>query len=164
MLRLIIMRHGEAESALGVSDPMRRLTAEGRRCARRVAAELAHLGWVPEVGIVSDAVRTIETQAQVAEAIPTIRWTQSAKLYLASAPATVRELVSIAAKVQTLMVVGHNPGLSDLIDRLSGDSARLDPADAALVSMDIGDWSDAFAMSGCWQLVELVRAASMPKA
>ena len=157
LLRLIMLRHGEAETGLGIPDAVRQLTARGQRYARKVGMELANLGWLPEVGGVSDATRTLETQLQIGEAFSDIVWIRSPKLYLASPDLIVQELIRIAASTQSLIVVGHNPGLSDLGATLVGEPVRLEPADAALLSIDALTWRDAFAMTGCWRLDGIVR-------
>lgn len=158
MRRLIVMRHGEAESAKGASDHARPLTPRGRRAASTIGRKLAQLSWSPDLGIVSDAVRTIETQTEVASILPTVTWRFETRLYLASALTTLRELAHTEQQATTLMVIGHNPGLSDLVGALCDQVIRLDTAEAALLTVDSGSWQEAFAMKGCWELLSVMRS------
>jgi phosphohistidine phosphatase len=158
MLRLIVMRHGEAEPDAGSSDHRRRLRPLGQQDARAVGRKLASAGWTPQAGYVSDARRVLETQACVAESLPGVAWTQSGKLYLSPHQAVLEQLREVANDWTTLMVIGHNPGLSDLVVVLTGEPVRLDTADAALLSVDAGSWADAVEMLGVWDLAGRVGA------
>lgn len=158
MLRLIIMRHGEAESEVGSSDHRRRLTPRGQQDARAVGRSLVAAGWVPEAGFVSDARRALETQAWVAESLPGVAWTQNGRLYLCPHQAVLDQLREAAGDRSTLMVIGHNPGLSDLVVVLTGEPVRLDTANAALLEVDAESWADAVEMLGGWELVGCIGA------
>jgi phosphohistidine phosphatase len=119
MDRLILLRHGEAErqSASG-EDFDRRLTAVGRRESVETGETLAHLGFAPDVAVVSGAARARETFAAAQEALPCREVRFDDALYLAEAP-VIREAAQEAGRTAaTVMVVGHNPGLQELIVRL----------------------------------------------
>jgi phosphohistidine phosphatase len=158
MLRLIVMRHGEAEPDVGSSDHRRRLLPRGQQDARAVGRGLVAAGWTPEAGYVSDARRALETQACVAESLPGVEWTQSGRLYLSPHQAVLEQLREAAGDRATLMVIGHNPGLSDLVVVLTGEPVRLDTANAALLRVDAESWVDAVEMLGVWELAGRVGA------
>jgi phosphohistidine phosphatase len=158
MLRLIVMRHGEAEPEVGSSDHRRRLMPLGQQDARAVGRKLVSAGWTPEAGYVSDARRAIETQACVAESLSGVAWTQSGALYLSPHQVVLDQLRGAATDWTTLMVIGHNPGLSDLVVVLTGEPVRLDTADAALLRVDAESWAEAVEMLGVWELAGRVGA------
>lgn len=160
MLRLIVMRHGEAEADAGPSDHARRLVPRGRRDAQDVGKSLVAAGWLPELGIVSDARRALETRSCVAESLQGGTWRDSGRLYLSSHQAVLGELRGAAGDATTLMVIGHNPGLSDLVSVLTGEPVRLETADAALLGVEAGSWEEAFALLGAWELVGRLGAAT----
>jgi len=56
-----------------------------------------------------------------------------------------------------LAVVGHNPGLSDLVFKLSGVWVVLGTANAALLQQSVFAWSDLDASQGSWELVQVLR-------
>lgn len=118
---LIVMRHAEARPAMpGEADFARTLTGFGTRDAERVGR------WVKDQcpGIrrvlASPAARTRETVAAMFEAdslsTPELHW--DPRLYLADLP----QLLAVIAEENPspLMVVGHNPGLEDLVAYLLG--------------------------------------------
>jgi phosphohistidine phosphatase len=124
MQRLILMRHGKAEKAsLAIDDIDRHLTERGIEDARVMGAVLRKQALIPDLALVSSAIRTQETWAAVSEGFPNVRVQVRQGLYLASV-GHLREVVErMSAPEETLMVVGHNPGLHDLALRLLRDSA-----------------------------------------
>jgi phosphohistidine phosphatase len=119
---LILMRHAQAEqAALGAEDYMRPLTSAGRRAAARAALVLGAAGVRIERVLLSPANRTLETATIAAREL---KLDQSVlhsipELYAASA-AVIREvIVQHRGGARCLLVVGHNPGISELASRLS---------------------------------------------
>ena len=115
MDRLILMRHGKAErDSKSGEDFDRKLTDRGVRESAAMAANLADLGLVPDIALVSAAQRTRETWAAAQGAFPTCAARFERMLYLAE-ERLVRELAEAAGQSsRTVMVVGHNPGLQEL--------------------------------------------------
>lgn len=115
MQRLILLRHGDAERDSETGDDFdRRLSDRGREESARMGETLADLGLVPDLALVSAAVRTRETWAALADAFPKARARFEDDLYLAE-PERVRQAIDLASDIcPTLMVVGHNPGLQEL--------------------------------------------------
>jgi phosphohistidine phosphatase len=114
MKRLILMRHAKTEPwAEGVDDHARALTPSGHKAAAAMGATLADEGWVPEKVLVSTARRTRETWALLSLAFPDAKPMIEDDLYLAGERG-ISDLISDNDGVETLMVLGHNPGLHDL--------------------------------------------------
>jgi phosphohistidine phosphatase len=113
MRRLILMRHGEAERPRpGLEDFDRALDEEGRAESRRMGQALAKAGYVPDLALVSAARRTLETWAGAASAFPDdIAVEQRRGLYAASAVTLSASAAEAAGRAQTIMIVGHNPGI-----------------------------------------------------
>lgn len=158
MLRLIVMRHGEAEINDAISDQDRPLTQRGSKQAAIVARKLLHWGWQPQLGLVSSARRTLETQVSLARIMPVGEWRASGNLYLADVRLLMRELAASPASVDTLILVGHNPGLSDIVLALTDQPLRLDTGEAALLHVEAEAWDEAIAKQGLWSLVSHVSA------
>ena len=47
-----------------------------------------------------------------------------------------------------LLIVGHNPGLAELITRLTGASVSMSPATLARIDLDIKEWGEALTATG----------------
>lgn len=113
---LVLWRHGEAEPPRGSADRARELTPRGRAQAERAARQIASLEPRPTLLLHSSAPRAAQTAAlgAAALALPAAAVRALDALYLAS-PATVLSLVDHHAEGhECVLVVGHNPGLSEL--------------------------------------------------
>lgn len=151
MRRLVVMRHGKAE-ATGPSDHERALAARGRADAAETGRWLGEQGIEPDAALVSDALRTQETWAAVAEGAgwdldPEL----SSSLYAAGPDAAIDLVRETDPEVGTLVVVGHNPTMAyvaELLDDGDGDGdattgliTRGFPTSALAVFTVPGDWS-----------------------
>jgi phosphohistidine phosphatase len=149
MDRLILFRHGKAEpdSASG-EDFDRRLAPRGQREAADMGARLAGKGLRPDKVLVSAAARTRESWAAAQAAFPDACAVYLDELYLAEAGAIWR--AAKAADAQTVMIVGHNPGMQELAVELcrAGGAApaaigraqnRFPTAGAAVFAIDVQD-------------------------
>ncbi len=132
---LVLWRHGEAEPAAGGDDRARRLTRRGLQQARVAARQIAALSPPPGVLVYSSAPRAAETAACAAEALALPAAAQFAldELYLASPPVLRAALARHAGRALGMLVVGHNPGLSEL-------GALLDPRHAGAMLDTAGWW------------------------
>jgi len=109
---VILIRHGKSswDDPFG-DDHARVLNARGRDAAKAIGIWLAENGYVPDLLLVSDAERTVETANLIVPAFgdttPEVRY--KARLYHAS-PDTVLETVQ-RQTANTIAVIGHNPGI-----------------------------------------------------
>lgn len=118
MRRLILLRHGEAERrAHGGGDLDRKLTAQGTVDAAASGRAIAALGHQPAVALVSIATRTVETWEAAAPAFPNAHPQFQRALYDAEAQ-RLWELFG-AAGAESVIVVGHNPGIHNLAAELA---------------------------------------------
>ncbi len=134
MKRLILMRHAKTEPfSEGIDDFGRALLDQGLGDARRMAEQIVAMGWSPGRILVSTARRARETCSEVAQIVEDERVRPMEALYLAGTK-VLEEAVAKNADAETLMVIGHNPGMHELallILRAAG--ARDDFASARLV-------------------------------
>ena len=114
MLRLILLRHGDAAPLAGGGDSERALTLAGRAEARLMGDYLASEHLLPDLAVVSIAKRTRETlklAMDVASAQP--RVLEEPRLYLAEPPTLLDLMRMTPTSVRRLLCVGHNPGFHD---------------------------------------------------
>jgi phosphohistidine phosphatase len=132
MRRLILLRHGKADiAALTGGDSERPLAERGRLEVARTAAWLAGAGLAPDLALVSPALRTRATWESAAPAFPGVPHRFDAGLYLGG-PEVILDAADAAAAhappgVETVMIVGHNPGLQELGLQLAVDSRAPQP-------------------------------------
>ena len=121
MRQLILLRHAEAEPAQpGAGDIDRPLTDRGRLEAVAAAEAIATAQLHIDEVLASPAVRSRETAGLVAArlnlAMPV---NHVAALYLGAPNALLLALQNCRPAVQTLLMIGHNPGISELAHRLA---------------------------------------------
>jgi phosphohistidine phosphatase len=119
--RLLLLRHAKAVPATDpLTDSARPLAERGLRDARRIGERLRRHGAYPNLVLSSPATRALQTAELVAAALDYARAdiALERRLYLAE-PATLLAVIAAqSAAAETLLVVGHNPGLTDLAHRL----------------------------------------------
>jgi phosphohistidine phosphatase len=115
MRRLILFRHAKAEPrAAGQDDAARPLAPRGREDAALMAKVLAREGLTPDLALVSSATRTLETWTCAQGAFPKARNCSLDALYNATAEEVLEETQRHAGDADTVIVIGHNPGLHEL--------------------------------------------------
>lgn len=114
---LVVLRHAEAATVPGLADRERPLTARGERDARGAGEALAGLGLRPEVVLCSPALRTRRT-AELALPDADVRF--EAGIYEAYPDELLELLRRSDPEVRTLVLVGHNPGVHELVLGLTG--------------------------------------------
>ncbi len=127
--RLVIIRHAKAEG-YAESDLDRSLAPRGRGDAEAAGTWLKQLGVVPDVALVSSAVRARETWELIAKAAG---WTTEPDvdpaLYDADEDAVLDLIAATDESVGTLVVIGHNPTvgmLAQLLDDGDGPAEAVD--------------------------------------
>jgi phosphohistidine phosphatase len=165
MKHLILMRH--ANAVPGDDDRARPLTPDGFAEAERMGRALGGLaarGFAPVHALVSPARRARETLAAVERALGALEAAEDEALYLASAGRLLSRLQRLDASAMQVLVIGHNPGLADLVRELVGRSdpaararaARgLAPGACAALRVDAAAWSEL--APGCAELVAFLR-------
>lgn len=129
MKSLLLLRHAKSSrDDPRVADFDRPLAKRGREAAPEVGAFLRHAKLLPDLVLCSTARRTQET-AELALAKlgrdATLRLLDN--LYLAPPEQILKAIHAVDAKVKTLLVVGHNPGMAQLASHLaaSGDKEAI---------------------------------------
>ncbi|MET7287274.1 histidine phosphatase family protein [Streptomyces sp. NPDC005573] len=121
--RLVVLRHAKSAWPEGVPDARRPLAPRGLRDAPAAGRALAEADWLPDLALCSTAVRARRTwdlaSAQWGTP-PPVR--HDPRLYAASVPGLLQVVHETPSEVETLLLVGHNPELRQLVLELSGDA------------------------------------------
>ncbi|ULR49145.1 SixA phosphatase family protein [Streptomyces deccanensis] len=121
--RLIVLRHAKSAWPVGVPDHERPLAPRGRRDAPAVGRALAEADCLPDLAVCSTAVRARQTwELAAAEwgTPPPVRHDE--RVYAAEVPELLDVVRETPDHVRTLLLVGHNPGLEELVLDLAGDA------------------------------------------
>lgn len=157
--QLVLMRHGQAQSQHLEGDFMRSLTKRGEEQVVKMAEKLEKLGWKPEYGLYSAAKRTEETQKMLASVWGQGNWESFRSLYLADMHHIEETILGLTlADVQSLILIGHNPGWSDAVFSLSRNFCSLGTAESALLSIEASSWSEAIMDAGKWNCEQIIRS------
>jgi phosphohistidine phosphatase len=141
-----------------MDDRTRALIERGRRDAARIGAYMAAEALVPDTVLISPSVRTQETWKFAAPALRSgIEVVTEDRLYDATVETIAGLLRNTPATVQSLLVIGHNPGLHDLALMLttSGNAEawkllkrKFPTAGFVIIDFAFDDWSKLSDRSG----------------
>jgi len=113
--RLIIFRHAQAlKPVAGQRDFDRALSERGRSDAAIMGRALAEVGLSPDLALVSTALRTRQTWEEAAKAFPNARVEYIDAFYNAEARELAGAMQDHEEGEETVMIVGHNPGVHEL--------------------------------------------------
>lgn len=150
MKTLLVLRHAKSSwKHSETSDHDRPLNKRGKRDAPRMGRLVAAQGLRPDVIVSSTAKRARRTADEVAQHSGYEGAVQLERhLYLASPDEIVDVVRSVAGTARRVMIVGHNPGLEDLVARLGGCHETLPTAALAAIRLSIRAWKDLAVSSG----------------
>ncbi len=141
MKDLLLFRHAKAKPALpGQDDRDRRLGGRGREAALAMARWMHDAGWRPDLVLFSTAVRTRQTAALALLVLPAARLEGEDGLYLADLRALRERVMAIDPAARAAMIVGHNPGLEDLVRALLDGRARGEAQGAPQMATGAAAW------------------------
>lgn len=121
MKRLILLRHAKSSWRDATAGDLERpLSDRGERDAPRMGARLRQLGAAPQLVLTSHAERALRTAKVVARELdyPQERIRVVPQLYMASPAEMLAVLTAQDPRIACLLMVGHNPGLTELVDLL----------------------------------------------
>ncbi|MGP4090011.1 SixA phosphatase family protein [Streptomyces sp. KR55] len=120
--RLVVLRHAKSAWPPDVADHERPLAPRGRRDAPAAGRALVEADCLPDLALCSTAARARQTW-ELASAQwgtpPPVR--HDSRLYGADVPDLLAVVHEVPPEVETLLLIGHNPGLEELVLALAGD-------------------------------------------
>lgn len=163
MKSLLVLRHAKSSwKQPELTDHDRPLNKRGKQDAPRMGRLIRDEDLVPELILSSSAVRARNTALAVAEVcghaceLRVLR-----ELYLAEPDDYALFLEKLPDARSSAMVVGHNPGLEELIEALSGEHQVLPTAALAWIDLPIERWGE-LALNGSSRLRQLWLPRELP--
>ena len=140
------MRHAKSDwSDYGAADYDRTLTDRGKRDAKKMGAWLRKKKMVPDLIVSSPAARAERTALIVSRetGFDPEQISRDARIYDASLEVLLEVVSAHAKDTGRILLIGHNPGLEELLDFLSRDPAEPNSAGkmlttAAIAVLDYG--------------------------
>lgn len=144
MKTLLLLRHAKAENAgARLADLDRGLSDRGRQESQAVGRFIQEQNLKFDLVLSSPALRARETTELVLNAAGLhIDIRLDERIYEAGSLQLLALLPEVEDKTNTFVLVGHNPGLEDLIRTLTGRAEHLSPATLAKINFEVERWSD----------------------
>ena len=147
LLRLTLVRHAKTEPGRpGQEDWDRVLEPRGQRDAPEMARRLKQQSGKPDRILSSPAVRAITTATIMARelGVAAQKVQQDERLYLASTKDMLAVIRELGERTRHLMVVGHNPGITEFADRISSERGVDNMPTCAVYTLQfaIAAWSE----------------------
>lgn len=140
-MRFTLLRHAKASwGDPEVKDHDRCLVASGIKDAPAVAGRLVALAGDVELIVSSSALRARMTADIFARVLGDVELRTDERLYLAS-PDDILDVAQSLVGVESVILVGHNPGMAQLAGTLAGQEIHRFPT-CSLAAFDFdGDWA-----------------------
>jgi phosphohistidine phosphatase len=150
MKRLLLLRHAKSSwDGPRLADFERPLNERGLRAAPLIGRLLLRRKIRPDLVLSSPAERARRTAALVSEAAGLEAPTRyDERIYEATAERLVEVVSQIEEAVDELLLVGHNPGMEELLELLAGERRAMPTAALARINLDVEKWSKVRAGSG----------------
>jgi phosphohistidine phosphatase len=150
MKTLFLLRHAKAVSTSeALRDLDRSLSDQGREQAERVGKYLKQQNISFDLVLSSTALRARETTELVLTAAGStseVRYEQ--RIYEASAQQLLELVCEIEKEKNEVLLVGHNPGLEELLKRLTGRFETMGTSTLAKIALGASAWTEAVAEKG----------------
>ncbi len=142
MKTLLLLRHAKSSwTDPDLQDFERPLNHRGRRAAPLIGRFILQEGFVPDLILSSPAERARQTIALIVETAHLageLRYDE--RIYEASAESLLEVISQAEDRFATLLLVGHNPGMEDLLLLLSGETGRMPTSALAAITFDTEKW------------------------
>jgi phosphohistidine phosphatase len=144
MKTLLILRHAKSSrDDPQMADHDRPLNERGKRAAKEAGRFLRDEDLVPDLIVSSTALRARKTAQKAAKRCDYPRAIElEEQLYLGNAPAHYKVVRKIDPGCRRLLLVGHNPGISDFLNQLLSADEEMPTAGLAVVQLPIKEWNE----------------------
>jgi phosphohistidine phosphatase len=164
MKTLYLLRHAKSswkdETLLDIERP---LIGRGRRASKTVGGFLTKQKIVPDLVLSSSAVRARQTTDIVMEAaklITDLRFDE--RIYEAGSQRLLEVVRQIEKSKKTVLLVGHNPGLEEFLELLTGTVETMPTGTLSKVVLKASSWAAIGNKDGTLEWI--VRPKKLPKA
>lgn len=148
MKKLLLIRHSKATHERGYEDFERPLTHSGVRDAGIMAARVDALSLRPQQIVSSPALRTLSTADIFSQHLNLSEPKTKKKIYEASDKTLLKLICNFEDKHSFVAMVGHNPGISQILYMLTGAYQEMSTSGIALIEFKVDSWAEVSADTG----------------
>lgn len=155
---LYLLRHAKSDwGDSSLKDFERPLNDRGWKAAKAIGHEMRERDFLPDLVLLSPAVRARETLARAEEGFGgKFEVVEDRAIYLAETETLVELIRGAPAHADRLMIVGHNPGMHELVLVLANGPGELreevahkfPTAAMAEIRFEVDDWPDVASGTG----------------
>jgi len=149
---LYLVRHAKSSwKDASLSDMDRPLNKRGRRNSPEMGKRMQVQGHKPDLIISSPANRAISTSSNIARelGIDESEIDTDEDLYFSGADGMLGVLESVDDRYRKVMMAGHNPTMTQLVNRLANTNIFNMPTCAvAIIGFDMASWADLYSTDG----------------
>ncbi len=144
MKSVMILRHAKSSwKDPDIDDHERPLNKRGKHDAPLMGDLLKNEHLVPDLIISSTAKRALSTAKRVAESSGYKgKITSDRSLYAAEPDAYINVLRHLSNEYTQILMVGHNPGLEELVSMLSGEEHIMPTCSLAYIQFSVNSWNE----------------------
>jgi phosphohistidine phosphatase len=145
MKTLYLLRHAKSSwDDPAIADFDRPLNSRGKNDAPAMGKEMLKRKWIPNVILSSSAKRAASTAKRIADEIEYNRKDieHIDSIYESHYSAYVTEINKLKDKHESVLIVGHNPGISRLTYYLTGESVEFPTCALAKIDFDTDSWEE----------------------
>jgi phosphohistidine phosphatase len=144
MRTLYLLRHAKSSwNDASLRDFDRPLKERGREAAKQIGKHLASEKLNRPVVICSPALRTRETASLVGESLGlSVEGNYDDRIYEASLRDLLQVISEISDDNHVVILIGHNPGVEELLAYLTGEARRMPTCALAKIRLDVASWKD----------------------
>lgn len=144
MKTLLLMRHGKSSwKDESLADHERPLKKRGRKDSKRIAKAILANKLMPDLIFSSSAVRARETVDHVVKTLDYQgKVFYSDELYMGEPQDFIEMLKTLNNDINTVLIVGHNPGLEAYLQIIDGDVESLPTAGLGYLVLVLEDWKE----------------------
>ena len=144
MKTLLLLRHAKSSwDEPAIPDHDRPLAKRGKKDAPRMGRLLQEKGLQPDLVLCSTAKRARKTAKAFTKACGFKKDVQLQSEFYPGTPSDyLTALAALPGDPSCVLLVGHNPGMEDLLYMLTGDHSPMPTAALARVSLPISSWTE----------------------
>ncbi len=150
MKTLFILRHAKSSwENTDLSDFERPLNERGLEAAPLMGDVMKKNRFQPEIILSSSAKRAEQTAMLIKQSAGFDAAIQFDKRIYEAIPARLLEVIAEQSeKNESVLLIGHNPGLEGLLKFLTGELQAMPTAALAIVDLDADEWSEVNSAKG----------------
>jgi phosphohistidine phosphatase len=144
MKTLLLLRHAKSSwKDESLPDRERPLNKRGKQDAPRMGALLREKSLLPDLVLSSPARRArLTVELALAESGYAGQVEYREELYSFEAEPYLKALSGLPDRCQQVLLVGHNPAMEELVERLSGEVQPVPTAGLAQIELPIEHWGE----------------------